>query len=132
MTFTQRFYEIACMFPVMNNKGVQKGDIPGIRKDRFCADDLAGFIYEGGGRAWSTGEKLVIEFLLNLYNPGAFDKFNIGFAMNVWDPTHMRACFKAMTRIYSGEQPMNRQRLRNSGIKHDRKRDHLRFVLGSA
>ena len=44
MTFTQRFYEIACMFPVMNSKGVQQGDIPGIRKDQFCADDLAGYV----------------------------------------------------------------------------------------
>ncbi len=85
MTLTQTFYEIACMFPVMNYKGLQQGDIPGLRKDYFCTDDLAGFVYEGGGRAWSTGEKLVIELLLNLYSPGAFDRFNLGFAMNVWD-----------------------------------------------
>ena len=102
MTPTQRFYDIACMFPVMNSKGIKLGDIPGISRDRFSPDDLAGFVYEGPGRVWSTGEKLVIEFLLNLYNPGLFNRFNLGFAMNVWDPVHMSACFKAMAQIYNG------------------------------
>ena len=32
MTPTQRFYDIACMFPVMNSKGIKLGDIPGISR----------------------------------------------------------------------------------------------------
>lgn len=102
MGLEKHFYEIACSFPTMVCKGVEDGDIPGISKNRFCADELAEFVYHGHGGSWSTGEKLVLEFLLNLYNSGAYDRFNLGHAMNVWDPTHMTVCLKALARVYCG------------------------------
>jgi hypothetical protein len=103
MDLEKRFYEMACAFPTMNRKGVQEGDIPGISKGRFNADELAEFVYNGGGCAWSTGEKLVLEFLLNLCNPGAYEGFNLGHALNVWDLSHMTACLMAMAKMYKGD-----------------------------
>lgn len=103
MPSPNRFYEIAVTFPSMNHKGVKDGDIPGISQDRFSPEDLADFLYHGHGCAWSTGEKLVLEFLLNLCNPGTYGGFNLGHALNVWDPSHMTACLMAMAKIYKGE-----------------------------
>ena len=103
MDLEKRFFEMICAFPTMVRKGVKDGDIPGVGPDWFCADELAEFVYNGGGRAWSSGEKLVLELLLNLYNPGAYDRFNLGHAVNVWDPSHMKGCLLALAIHYGGQ-----------------------------
>ena len=102
MNTDKQFYEIACSFPVMRNNGVEKGYIPGIKPDRFCADTLSKFHSEIAG-LWSSGEVLVLECLLNLYNPGTYPVFNLGYAANVWDSTHMLACLRAVSRVYNGK-----------------------------
>ena len=103
MRSKNRFYEIAVTFPTMAWKGVEEGRIPGLSPDRFCPEDLWDFLCNGKGGAWSSGEKLVLNFLLNLYSPGAYDGFNLGYAMNTWDEKHVQACLKALARIYSGD-----------------------------
>ena len=99
---TDRIYRIACTFRALTFKGVERGDIPGIHPDGFCADELDEFV-QRNGRIWSSGEVLLLEFLLNLYDPHHYTAFNFGRALNVLDPDHMSACLKAAVRYYNGE-----------------------------
>jgi len=95
-------YEIACSFPALNRKCVDQGHITGIEPDCFCAETFADFI-NGHAGAWSSGEYLILEFLLNLGSPGTYSGFNMGRAVNVWDGDTMTACFKAVAKIYTGQ-----------------------------
>ena len=61
----KRLFEIACSFPALRFKGVEKGNIPGITATDFFDLDLADYLYNGRGRALSHGEFLIIEALLN-------------------------------------------------------------------
>jgi hypothetical protein len=101
MTKDQRLYEIACSFPALQHKGVEKGDIPGITRDDFLDLDLANYLYEGRGGALSSGEFLILEALLNLCNPDLHKKFNIGDALHVLDPDNMHALLNAIVRTYN-------------------------------
>lgn len=99
---TDRIYQIACSFPALIRKGVEQGDIPGIRPNGFYDIELSDYLYQGGG-VLSSGEFLLLEFLLNLYNPDAYSKFNMGRAVRVLDSEHMRQCLCAVVRVYSGK-----------------------------
>jgi hypothetical protein len=103
MTSDERLYQIACSFPALRRKGVEQGDIPGIRPDGFYDIELSDYLYQGGGGVLSSGEFLLLEFLLNLYNPDAHPKFNMGRAVRVLDCEHMRQCLQAVIRVYSGK-----------------------------
>ena len=100
---TDKIYRIACTFPALTRKGVAGGDIPGISPDGFCADELHDFLYHGGGGAWSSGEVLILQFLLNLYDPYEYKAFNLGRALIVLDPDNMTACINAAMRHYNGK-----------------------------
>jgi hypothetical protein len=65
----ERMYKIACSLAALRRKGVERGDIPGIRPDGFYDLQLHEFVYQSGGGAWRSGEILLLEFLLNLYDP---------------------------------------------------------------
>jgi hypothetical protein len=99
---TDRIYRIACTFRALTFKGVERGDIPGIRPDGFCADELHEFL-QRNCRVWSSGEVLILEFLLNLYDPDQYTAFNFGRALDVLDPGHMSACLAAAVQYYNGE-----------------------------
>ena len=99
---TDRIYRIACTFRVLTFKGVERGDIPGINPDGFCAAELDEFL-QRNSRIWSSGEVLILEFLLNLYDPYQYTAFNFGRALDVLDPRHMTACLKAAAQYYNGE-----------------------------
>jgi hypothetical protein len=99
---TDRIYRIACTFRVLTFKGVERGDIPGINPDGFCADELHEFL-QLKRCIWSSGEVLILQFLLNLYNPYQYTAFNFGRALDVLDPGHMSACLKAAAQYYNGE-----------------------------
>jgi len=99
---TDRIYRIACTFRALTFKGVERGDIPGISPDSFCADELHEFL-QRNCRVWSSGEVLILEFLLNLYDPYQYTAFNFGRALDVLDPGHMSACIKAAVQYYNGE-----------------------------
>jgi len=103
MKVDRRMYQIACSFPALRRKGAEQGDIPGIGPDGFYDIELHDYLYQGGGGALSSGEFLLLEFLLNLYNPHAYPKFNLGRAVRVFDCEHMRQCLHAVVRVYSGE-----------------------------
>jgi hypothetical protein len=60
---TDRIYRIACTFRALRFKGVERGNIPGIGPDGFCAGELHDFLYNGGGGLWSSGEVLILQFL---------------------------------------------------------------------
>jgi hypothetical protein len=100
MKVDQRMYQIACSFPALVFKGVERGDISGISPDGFCDGKLYDFLSRGRGGAWSAGEVLIIEFLLNLYDPYEYKAFNFGRALNVLDQRNMEACMKAAIRVY--------------------------------
>jgi hypothetical protein len=100
---TDRIYRIACTFRALTFKGVERGDIPGINPDGFCAGELHDFLYHGGGGLWSSGEVLILQFLLNLHDPHEYKAFNFGHALNVLDSGHMTACIKAAVQYYNGE-----------------------------
>jgi hypothetical protein len=100
---TDRIYRIACTFPALSFKGMQRGNIPGIGPDGFCAGELHDFLYNGGGGLWSSGEVLILQFLLNLYDPYEYKAFNFGRALDILDPGHMSACLKAAMQYYNGE-----------------------------
>jgi hypothetical protein len=100
---TDIIYRIACTIPVLTFKGVERGDIPGIAPDGFCAAELHNFLYHGRGGVWSSGEVLILEFLLNLYDPYEYKAFNFGRALNVLDPRNLTACLKAAVQYYNGE-----------------------------
>jgi len=99
---TDKMYRIACMFRVLTFKGVERGDIPGINPDGFCAAELNEFL-QRNSRIWSSGEVLILQFLLNLYDPYQYTAFNFGRALDVLDPRHMTACLKAAAQYYNGE-----------------------------
>jgi hypothetical protein len=101
MTSDQRLYEIACSFPALRHKGVEKGSIPGITKDDFLDLDLANYLYKGRGGALSSGEFLILEALLNLCNPDLHPKFNLGDALHILDPDNMKALLNAIVRTYN-------------------------------
>lgn len=103
MTSDERLYQIICSFPALKRKGVEQGEIPGITPTGFYAERLHDFLYHGGGGALSSGEFLLLEFLLNLYNPHEYERFNFGRAVNVWDDRHMAACLKAVAGIFNGQ-----------------------------
>ncbi|MCP3666111.1 MAG: hypothetical protein GY696_27030 [Gammaproteobacteria bacterium] len=103
MNLSNLFFTLACLFPTLLDKGVKTGAIPGISSDIFNPEKLSEFLYNGGGRAWSTGEKLALKCLLNLYHPGGYEGFNLGHALNTWDSSHVEACITAMTRLYFQE-----------------------------
>ncbi len=102
-TGTEQMYANACLFPVLQFKGVEDGSIPGITPYEFNADKLADFLKNGHGRAWSSGETHVLEFLLNLANPNIYDRFNFGRAFNTWDCGQVSAFITAVQMIEYGE-----------------------------
>jgi hypothetical protein len=97
----QRLYEIACSFPVLRHKGVEKGNIPGITPTDFFDLDLADWLYKGRGGLLSHGEFLILEALLNLCNPCLHDRFNLGEALQTLDPDNMQALVKGIARVYN-------------------------------
>jgi hypothetical protein len=97
----ERLYKIACSFPALKHKGVEKRDIPGITPSDFFDLDLAAWLYKGGGGLLSHGEFLILEALLNLCNPAIHDKFNIGEALQTLDPDNMQALVNAIVRTYN-------------------------------
>ncbi len=100
MTFDEKIYRIACSFPTLRRKGVADGNIPGIKPDDFCERKLYTFLHRGSAGAWSSGEILVLEFLLNLFAPDIYDRFNFGRALNVWDDEHVNCCLKGVAMIF--------------------------------
>jgi hypothetical protein len=100
-TVDQRLYEIACSFPALQHKGVDKGNIPGITPTDFYDLDLANYLYEGRGGVLSHGEFLILEALLNLCNPDIHNKFNLGDALHVLDERNMKALLDAIVRTYN-------------------------------
>ncbi len=98
----KRMFEIACSFPALRHKGVEKGHIPGITPNEFHDGILSDYLYNGGGGVLSSGEVLILEFLLNLSAPYCHKKFNLGDALKTLDPDNMNACLKGMVRTYNG------------------------------
>ncbi len=103
LTLDERMYEIACSFPALQFKGVEQGHIPGITPTEFHDGKLSEYLYNGRGGALSSGEFILLEFLLNLAYPYYHYKFNLGDAIKTLDPRHMSACMRAMSRTYNGE-----------------------------
>ncbi len=101
MTSDERLYRIACSFPALQRKGVAAGDIPGIRSDGFYDLDLANYLYKGPGGAFSRGEFLILEALLNLCNPNVHKDFNLGEALQVLDTKNIQALMTAIVRTYN-------------------------------
>lgn len=101
MTSARRFYEIACSFPALKDKEVEKGLIPGIGKTAFSDQALAHYLYKGRGRLLSHGESMIIEALLNLADPDRHDRFNLGNALQVLDEGNMQALVQAVVRTYT-------------------------------
>ena len=97
----KRLFEIACSFPALRFKGVEKGNIPGITATEFFDLDLADYLYNGRGRALSHGEFLIIEALLNLCNTDIHNRFNLGDALHVLDERNMQALLNAIVRTYN-------------------------------
>ena len=97
----RRMFEIACSFPALKFKGVEDGHIPGIRPDDFHDGILSDYLYNGPGGALSSGEFMILEFLLNLFAPYCHDKFNLGDALKTLDPDDMNACLQGMVRMYN-------------------------------
>jgi hypothetical protein len=97
----RRLYEIACSFPALRQKGVEKGDIPGITPTVFYDSNLADWLYKGGGGLLSHGEFLILESLLNLCNPSMHERFNLGEALQTLDPDNMHALCEAIARTYN-------------------------------
>ncbi|KJS30847.1 MAG: hypothetical protein VR64_14060 [Desulfatitalea sp. BRH_c12] len=100
-TNDQRLFEIACSFPALRFKGVDKGNIPGITPTDFYDLDLSNYLYEGGGGVLSHGEFLILEALLNLCNPDIHKLFNLGEALQILDPDNMQALCNAIVRTYN-------------------------------
>ena len=102
VTTDRRMFEIACSFPALKFKGACDGHIPGIKPDEFHDGILSDYLYNGRGGVLSSGERKIIEFLLNLYAPYCHDKFNLGDALKSLDPDNMNACLQGMVRVYNG------------------------------
>jgi hypothetical protein len=96
-----RMYQIACSLPALRRKGVEQGDIPGIQPDGFHDGQLHDFLYQGSGGAWRSGEVLILQFLLDLYDPYEYKAFNFGRALFVLDQRNMAACINAARRYYN-------------------------------
>lgn len=96
-------YEIACLFPVLRFKGVEQGDIPGITREEFDDMKLSEYLYQGPGSALSHGERLILEFLLNLADPYTYTRFNPGLAISLFGPEHMEALIEGIIRFYHRE-----------------------------
>lgn len=94
-------YQIACSFPALRFKGIDRGGIPGITKEEIDDLKLGEYLYKGPGTALSHGEMLILEFLLNLLDPYTHTRFNLGIAMSVFDPKNMDALVKAIIRFYN-------------------------------
>ncbi len=103
MTVDERIYQIACSFPVLRKKGLEDGDIPGLTPKGFYDQKLAAFVYNGSHGALSSGEILVLEFLLNLFDPHIYPSFNLGRAVQVWDIAHLQAFLNAVIRTVNGQ-----------------------------
>ncbi len=97
----EKLYQIACSFPALHRKGVEKGAIPGITPTDFYDLDLAAYLYNGPGAGLSHGEFIILESLLNLCNPDQHTRFNLGRALQVLDPKNMQALFNAIVRTYN-------------------------------
>lgn len=92
------YYRIACTLPALLQKGVKRGKIAGIAPHCFDAGQLLWFLRYGPGQRWSIGEKLVCDFLLNLYDPDCYTAFNLGLALSVLDQGNLAACLTASGR----------------------------------
>ncbi len=97
----KRMYEIACSIPALQFKGVKEGHIPGIMPTDFHDGKLSDYLYNGRGGLLSSGEFMIFEFLLNLFAPYCYNKFNLGDALKTFDPVNMNACLKGIARIYN-------------------------------
>ena len=102
MTIDERMFEIACSFPALQFKGVEDGKIPGISHKDFLDLKLSDYLYRGRGGLLSSGEFLILEFLLNLFSPSIHKEFNLGSALNVWDNQQTSACIKALINLNNG------------------------------
>ncbi len=99
LTTDEKIYEIACSFPALWFKGVSEGNIPGITPSEFHDGKLSEYLYNGRGGVLSSGEFIILEFLLNLAYPYIHKKFNLGDAIRTLDTRNMSACMKAMARF---------------------------------
>ena len=99
MTIDEKMYKIACSFPALQFKGVEDGNIPGISPKDFLDLKLSDYLYRGRGCLLSSGEFLILEFLLNLFSPCIYKEFNLGRAINIWDSEQISACIKALNGI---------------------------------
>jgi hypothetical protein len=100
MAIDRIMYEIACSFPALQFKGVEDGRIPGITPTDFYDLTLSDYLYKGAGGVLSSGEFLILELLLNLYNSSIHTNFNLGEAVHILDPKNMDACMNAINRMY--------------------------------
>ena len=96
-------YKIACSFPALRFKGVERGDIPGISRDGLDDTLLSDYLYKGPGAALSHGEQLILEFLLNLVDPYTYARFNLGLAVNLFGPKNLEALVNGIIRFYNRE-----------------------------
>ena len=92
ITIDEKKYKIACSFSALQVKGVEDGNIPGISPKNFLDLKLSDYLYRGKGGLLSSGEFLILEFLLNLFSPGIYDEFNLGRAINIWDDQQREEC----------------------------------------
>lgn len=97
----QRLYQIACSFPALKCKGVEKGCIPGITPTDFFDLDLAAWLYNGPGAGLSHGEFIILEALLNLCNPDQHTRFNLGRALQILDSRNTETLLNAIVRTYN-------------------------------
>ena len=102
-TKDERLYKIACSFPALKRKGVEHGDIPGITPKGFYDQKLSNYLYKGDGGVLSSGEFLLLEFLLNICSPDTYNGFNFGNALYVLDSLHLSALVRASARVYNNE-----------------------------
>ena len=97
MSIDERLYLIACSFPALLNLGIDRGCIPGITPTGFYDGKLAEFLYNGPGGTLSSGEFILLEFLLNLCSPNTYNHFNFGRAVNVLGDNHLNILLNTIT-----------------------------------
>ena len=102
-TRTDKMYRIACTFPALRLKGVERGAIPGISPEGFDGDKLDEFLNHGHGRKWNIADAIILEFLLNLHDPSKYKSFNLGWALGLLYQKDMAACLNAAIRHYNGQ-----------------------------
>jgi hypothetical protein len=100
---TDKMYRIACTFPALLLKGVERGAIPGIAPEGFDGDKLHEFLRHGRGRMWNIADVMILDFLLNLYDPSKYKSFNLGWALGLLYQKDMAACLNAAIRHYNAE-----------------------------